>query len=126
MSNFANFRVTLSTSKTLLAICTGLILLWPTLGSNPVNAQTKMKTDMQMEMAKEGVFQGKGKIVAVVPTKGQVVLDHEEIKGFMGAMTMGYSVASQELMKGFKPGDSVNFRIDAAKKQIIAIEQQGN
>ena len=39
---------------------------------------------------------------------------------------MGISVASQELMKGFKPGDSVKFRIDAAKKQIVGMEQQGN
>ncbi len=124
MSNFAKFSVTYS--KTLLAICTGLIVLWPTLASNPVNAQMEMNKGMQMEMAKEGVFHGKGKVVAVVPGKGQVVLDHEEIKGFMGAMTMGYSVASPELMKGLKPGDSVNFRIDAAKKQIVAMEQQGN
>ncbi len=39
---------------------------------------------------------------------------------------MGYSVTSQELMKGFKPGDSVKFTIDAAKQQIVAIEQQAN
>ncbi len=39
---------------------------------------------------------------------------------------MGYSVTWQELMKGFKPGDSVKFTIDAAKKQIVAIEQQAN
>ncbi len=44
----------------------------------------------------------------------------------MEAMTMGYSVTWQELMKGFKPGDSVKFTIDAAKKQIVAIEQQAN
>ncbi|TDJ66006.1 MAG: hypothetical protein E2O37_03310 [Proteobacteria bacterium] len=30
--------------------------------------------------------------------------------GFMEAMTTGYSVTSQELTKGFKPGDSVKFR----------------
>lgn len=39
---------------------------------------------------------------------------------------MGYSVASQGLMKGFKPGDSVKFKIDAARKETVAIEQQGN
>jgi Cu/Ag efflux protein CusF len=126
MSNFPKFRITYPATKTVLAVCSGVVLLWPTLGSNPASAQTQMKKGMQMEMAKEGVFQGKGKIVAVVPAKGQVVLDHEEIKGFMGAMTMGYSVASPNVMKGFKPGDSVKFRIDAAKKQIVTMEQQGN
>ena len=62
----------------------------------------------------------------MLPDKGQVVLDHEEIKGFMEAMTMGYAVASEELMKGFKPGDSVKFKIDAASRRIVAMEQQGN
>lgn len=126
MYNAVKLLITDPGNKTALAICTSLVLLWPTVGADPANAQMDMKKGMQMEMAKEGVFQGKGKIIAVVPAKGQVVLDHEEIEGFMGAMTMGYSVASQELMQGLKPGDSVKFRIDAAKKQIVAMEQQGN
>ena len=33
---------------------------------------------------------GEGKVVALVPQTQEVVIDHEEIKGFMDAMTMGY------------------------------------
>ena len=40
-------------------------------------------------------------------------------------MGMGYPVASTELLKGLKPGDHVKFKIDAAKKQIVAIEAMG-
>ena len=126
MFNFAKFRITSPATKTVFAICSGLVLVWATLGSNPASAQTEMNKHMQMEMTKEGVFEGKGKIVAMVPDKGQVVLDHGEIKGFMHAMTMGYSVAPRGLMRGFKPGDSVKFRIDSDKKQIVAMEQQEN
>ncbi len=75
-----------------------------------------------MKMAKEGVFEGKGTIIAVVPNKNQVVLDHEEIKGFMGAMTMGYAVQSEALLKDLNAGDTVSFKIDAAEKKIVAIE----
>lgn len=110
-------------NKTLYAVCTGLALLWPMLGSSPAGAQMQMKQGMQMQMAKEGVFEGKGKIVAVVPAKNQVVLDHEEIKGLMGAMTMGYAVQSPELLMGLNSGDAVKFKIDAAEKKIVAIER---
>jgi len=37
------------------------------------------------------LFNGEGKVVAVVPGS-QVVLDHKPIPGFMDAMTMGYKV----------------------------------
>lgn len=77
---------------------------------------------MQMEMAHEGIFEGTGEIIALLPDKGQLVIKHQEIAGFMAAMTMGYAVESTALLEGLKAGDIVNFKIDAGKKKIIAIE----
>lgn len=84
----------------------------------------EMKEGMKMEMATEGIFEGRGKVIAVVPQKSQIVVGHEEIKGFMQAMPMGmgYPVESTNLLKGLKPGDPIKFKVDAAKKKIIAIE----
>jgi Cu/Ag efflux protein CusF len=103
-------------------------LLAPNLASaqmemKPGMQHKEMKKDMQMEMATEGVFEGKGKIIALVPEKDQVVLQHDEIKGFMTAMTMGYPVESKNLMYGLKAGDMIKFKIDAAQKKIIAVER---
>lgn len=64
---------------------------------------------------------GEGKVVAVVFESEQIVVDHEEIKGFMDAMTMGYKVSSTALLKGLKPGDRVRFTIDTEKHAIIKI-----
>lgn len=69
------------------------------------------------------IFSGKGTVIAIVPDKRQLVLDHEEIKGFMGAMTMGYPVASERLLKDLKAGDIVRFKIDAGKNEIVAVER---
>ena len=79
---------------------------------------------MQMEMATEGLFESRGKVIALVPAKSQIVVGHEEIKGYMKAMPMGmgYAVESVELLKGLEPGDAIRFKIDAAKKKIVAIE----
>ena len=46
---------------------------------------------------------------------------HEEIKGFMDAMTMGYKVSPLSLLKAVKPGDSVQFTIDTEKRVITKI-----
>lgn len=123
MTNYAKRFVSFFARNTLFAVSTGLVLLWPVFGVTPVSAQMQMKQGMQMEMAKEGIFEGQGEIIAIVTAKHQVVLQHGEIKGFMGPMTMGYAVASDALMKDLKPGDSVKFKIDAANKQIIAMER---
>jgi Cu/Ag efflux protein CusF len=66
---------------------------------------------------------GEGRVVATVPNASQIVVDHEEIKGFMGAMTMGYRVEPPSLLQGLKSGDKVHFTIDVPKKAIVKIEK---
>ncbi len=84
----------------------------------------EMKPGTKMEMTTTGIFDGVGKIIALVPEQSQVVVGHEEIKGFMKAMPMGmgYAVESDKLLQGLVIGDRVKFKIDAAKKKIVAIE----
>ena len=69
---------------------------------------------------------GEGKIIALVPETEEIVVDHEEIKDFMDAMTMGYKVSSRALLKGVKPGDKVRFTIDTEKRAITKIEKLKN
>lgn len=66
---------------------------------------------------------GEGHVVATNPSSSQLVLDHEEIKGFMEAMTMGYRVDPPSLLAGLKPGDTVRFTIDIQKRTITQIER---
>ncbi len=51
----------------------------------------------------------------------QKVVDHEEIKGFMAAMIMGYKVAPASLLRGLEPGRRVRFTIDADEETIVKI-----
>jgi Cu/Ag efflux protein CusF len=66
---------------------------------------------------------GEGKVVATVPSTGQIVVDHGEIKDFMAPMTMGYPVEPASLLDQVKPGDQVRFMIDVPKKTIVKIEK---
>ncbi len=122
-----------SSSLSIIAVLTafGAVALWASLagamqhGTKMPMKGGEMKKGMKMKMAIEGIFEGQGKVIALVPEKSQIVISHKEpIKGFMKAMPMGmgFGVESAELLKGLKPGDRVKFKIDAAKDKIISIE----
>lgn len=52
-------------------------------------------------------FDLKGKVISVDRDHGQVTLAHEEIKGFMDAMTMPFTVKDEWAMKVLTPGQKV-------------------
>ena len=66
---------------------------------------------------------GWGRWWSTVPKANQLVVEHEEIKGFMEAMTMGYRIDPPSLLAGLEPGDKIRFTIDVQRRAIIAIEK---
>lgn len=52
-----------------------------------------------------------GKIVSVDKDGKSVVVDHDEIPGFMGAMTMPYPVQDEAALDTLQPGDEVNAQV---------------
>jgi Cu/Ag efflux protein CusF len=64
-----------------------------------------------------------GKVVAVVPNNSQLVIEHGEIKNFMGPMTMGYPANPSSLLEGLNAGDRIRFTIDVPRKTIVKIEK---
>jgi Cu/Ag efflux protein CusF len=91
--------------------------------AQPVSAMAAEQSIPQSAQTEQKTVVGEGKVVATVPNANQVVVDHQEIKGFMEAMTMGYRVDPPSLLEGLKFGDKVRFTIDIAKKAIIKIEK---
>ena len=66
---------------------------------------------------------GEGKVIAVVPSSNQIVVDHKEIPGFMDAMTMGYRVEPASLLGGVQAGETIRFTIDTQQKAIVKIDK---
>jgi len=52
-------------------------------------------------------YELRGQILAVKPDTQQLVVRHEDIKGFMPAMTMPYTVEDAALLEGKAPGDLI-------------------
>jgi protein SCO1 len=57
------------------------------------------------------IFQVKGVVVAVKPEEKIVRIRHEEIPGYMDAMTMPFEVKDTNELAGVNAGDSVTFRM---------------
>lgn len=52
-------------------------------------------------------YEVKGQILAINPERREVVVNHEDIPGFMAAMTMPYKVNDLALLDGKQPGDLI-------------------
>jgi protein SCO1/2 len=70
----------------------------------PVTAKAAASTNQQ-------VFQVKGIVISVKPREKAVEIKHEEIPGYMPAMTMPFDVRDTNELAGLEPGDSVSFRM---------------
>ena len=53
-------------------------------------------------------FTLQGQVLAVADNRQQATVNHEEIKGFMAAMTMPYKVHDPKQLEGIVPGDLIN------------------
>jgi protein SCO1 len=56
----------------------------------------------------ERTYTLQGQVLSIDTARKTVTVKHEEIKGFMPAMTMPYEVRDEKLLGGLAPGDLVN------------------
>jgi Cu/Ag efflux protein CusF len=75
--------------------------------------------------AEERVYSSEGKVEAVFPDLGVIVIAHREIKGVMPPMTMRLKTGESALLAGIETGDRVRFRLKLAPDHpiLIAIEK---
>ncbi len=60
----------------------------------------------------------RGVVRAVLPDVGVVVISHEDIPGYMPAMTMGFRAASPEIYRAVEVGDGVRFTLRGAPPNV--------
>ena len=57
-------------------------------------------------------YQGVGVVKRIDPKLPSIEIDHEEIKGLMGAMKMEFYVKDTSLLDGLKPADRIEFTLE--------------
>jgi protein SCO1 len=63
------------------------------------------------------VYQVKGTVIEVLPKEKTVKIKHEEIPGYMPAMTMPFDVKNTNELAGLEAGDAVSFRMIVTGKE---------
>jgi Cu/Ag efflux protein CusF len=80
----------------------------PTASSEPqAAAQSATKT-----------YHLEGTVVSIDRQQKRIVVDHKEIPGFMGAMTMPYPVVDDQTLDRVKPGDEVTADVVATSSDV--------
>ena len=87
----------------------------------------RLSRELAAERARPGTGEWTvlGVVRAVLPEMNVIVLTHEEIRGVMPGMTMGFRMASPRLLQGIEVGDEVRFTLkgSSANAVITAIEK---
>ena len=69
----------------------------------------------------QGIFQGIGIVTAIGPRTGVLTIHHEDIKGLMPGMIMTFRVSPPALSAGLRPGDKIEFSLDARNYTITSV-----
>jgi protein SCO1/2 len=73
-------------------------------------------------------YEVKGQVLGIKPEAQEVLLKHEDIKGFMPGMTMPFKVGDAKLLNGIQPGDLVTATLVVADSDahLSAISKTGH
>lgn len=86
-------------------------------------APTIASADAGQPDSKRQIFQVRGVIKELQPEKRTAVIKHEEIPGYMIAMTMPFQVRDAQELAGLAPGDPVTFRMVVIGDEEAWIEE---
>ena len=102
------------TPRSLILSITGVSLfIWLTACSSQPTQNEPQAQQAQPTEQKTERHELKGKVVSIDKAGKSVTVDHQEIPGFMGAMTMPYPVKDERLLDNLSPGDQVDAQVVA-------------
>lgn len=86
----------------------------PTVAPTPMAPQNSADT-----------FEATGTVIAKLAGRNQLLIDHEDIPGFMSAMTMAFTLSDPAAMETVAEGDKVRFNLDKVRGHIVRIDKAG-
>jgi Cu/Ag efflux protein CusF len=93
-----------------LALAFGVMLGYLAWGRQLVRLEQELSA-ARRQAAVSGTWTLHGVVRAVLPKANIVILTHEDIPGYMAAMTMGFPVKDSKLLEGLDIGETVRFTL---------------
>jgi Cu/Ag efflux protein CusF len=88
-------------------------------GRQAARLERELAQARAVQMTVEREWTVRGVVRAVLPEAKLVVLSHEEIPGYMPAMTMGFRVAAPQIYDGVQIGDAVRFTVRGVPPNMV-------
>jgi Cu/Ag efflux protein CusF len=88
-------------------------------GRQAARLERELAQARAVQMTVEREWTVRGVVRAVMPEANLVVLSHEEIPGYMPAMTMGFRVAAPQIYDGVQIGDAVRFTVRGVPPNMV-------
>jgi protein SCO1/2 len=101
-------RTTFSSKNRIAVVCLASALLLA--GCSPSSTPPQASAPGTKAAAKQ--YPMRGKIVALDASQHVATIDHQEIPGFMGAMTMGYPIKDPAEFGKLKVGDAITATVN--------------
>ncbi len=96
-----------------LPLLLGLLALLPACGRGGSDAVEESSSPPTSEIYYDAV----GTIITII-NEDHVKIEHDEIPGFMDAMTMNFEVKDPSLLHNLEPGMEVRFRVAVADRDV--------
>jgi Cu/Ag efflux protein CusF len=101
-----------------LALGVGLMLGYLAWGRQLVHLEEELAVARRQAAAPQ-TWTVRGVVRAVLPQANVVVLTHEELPGYMTAMTMGFPVKDPKLVEGLDIGERVRFTVTGVPPDLV-------
>jgi len=93
-------------------------------GAIPAGTSSQQTAKVQLAEASR-TFRGVGFVTAIEPN-GSLTINHQPIEGLMPAMEMMFPVKPLTLAQGIRPGDEVEFNVEAKTYIITHLKVVGH
>jgi Cu/Ag efflux protein CusF len=105
-----------------LAVGMGWGYLW---WGRDVSRLTRELGEARAAAAGPREYRAEGVVRAVLPDINVIVITHDEIPGYMPAMTMGFRAVSPKIYEAVEVGDAVRFTLQGTPPNlaIVAVEK---
>jgi len=110
-----------------LALAFGVMLGYLAWGRQLVRLEQELSA-ARRQAAVSRTWTLRGIVRAVLPKANVIILTHEDIPGYMAAMTMGFPVNDPKLFEGLDIGEAVRFTLTGVPPdlRITAIARESN
>jgi Cu/Ag efflux protein CusF len=101
-----------------LALALGVGLGWVAWGRDVGRLSAELEVARSAPRPEANRWSGRGVVRGVFPEMDVLVITHEELPGFMPAMTMGFRAASAGVYRGVGVGDEIRFTVEGTPPAV--------